>query len=137
MSRNFWRQSFIGAIVTRGNPSGESGNSLIGADAHLATSQFRGSKNLTLDMFLFRTDDEKSNTTDYAGGFRIDYPNDLWDASFSFKQIGNDFQPALGYVRRQGFAESVAVSVYNPRPERAGVRVYTVRIPSRNLHGSG
>jgi hypothetical protein len=126
VSRNFWRQSFAGAIVTRGNPSGEGGNSLIGADAHLATSKFRDSKNLTLDMFLFRTDDEKSDTTDYAGGFRVDYPNDLWDTSFSFKQIGNNFQPALGYVRRRGVRLFDGGLSFNPRPERAGVRVYTI-----------
>ena len=74
---------------------------------------------------MFRTDDEASNTTDYATGFRLDYPNDLWDAAISWKQIGNDFRPALGYVRRNGIRRATAGVQFGPRPEEEIRQVVT------------
>src|SRR6266850_376834 len=42
VSRNLFEQSWIGAIVTNGNPDGIGSNNLLGADARFATSKFRG-----------------------------------------------------------------------------------------------
>jgi hypothetical protein len=128
VSRDFWRQSYVGAIFTRGNPEGLGDNSLVGADAHLATSNFRGNKNLSLDLFLFRTDDQASNKTDYAGGFKIDYPNDRWDTALSWKQIGADFQPALGFVPRRGIRKTNGGVEFRPRPERLGIRQFAFEV---------
>jgi len=128
VSRNFFRQSSIGAIFTRGNPKGTGDNSLIGADARFATSRFRGGKNLVLDLYLLRTDDGESGKTDYAGGFRVDYPNDLWDWSMSWRQIGDHFIPALGFVPRKGIRKSLGALRLNPRPERYGIRQLTFMV---------
>ena len=92
------RQSWIGAIVTHGNPEGTGDNTLVGVDMRLATSTFRGNKNLSASAFFLRTDDEASGTTDYSFGGNVDYPNDLWDCSFGWRQIGENFRPALGFV---------------------------------------
>jgi hypothetical protein len=121
VSRNLFRQSSVGAIFTRGNQLG-TGNSLMGADARFATSQFRGGKNLELDFFALRTEDEATRRSDYAAGIRVDYPNDLWDLSFSLKQIGDHFAPALGFVQRTGIRKASSGIRYKPRPERFGIR---------------
>ena len=42
VSRNLFEQSWVGAIVTNGNPDGTGSNTLVGADARFATSKFRG-----------------------------------------------------------------------------------------------
>jgi hypothetical protein len=125
ISRDFWRQSYVGAIFTRGNPTGEGDNSLIGADARIATSTFRGDKNLALNLFLFRTSDEASNSSDYAGGLKVDYPNDRWFASAEWKQIGEKFQPALGFAPRTGMRKTGGVIMFRPRPEKWGIRQAT------------
>ena len=125
VSRDFWKQSYVGGIFTRGNPSGLGNNTLIGGDARFATSSFRGNKNLSLSLFAFRTDDEFSDTTDYAGGFSIDYPNDRWFANLSWKQIGENFNPALGFVPRNGIRKTNAMFMFRPRPEKAGIRQIT------------
>ena len=57
VSRDLWKQSYIGGIFTSGNPSGTGGNTLVGADARFATSAFQGNKNLSLSLYLMRTDD--------------------------------------------------------------------------------
>ena len=122
VSRNLFTQSWIGAIVTHGNPAGTGQNTLVGVDARFATSDFRGDKNLGLNLFLLGTDDEASDASDFAGGFGIEYPNDLWDLSATWKQIGEDFQPALGFVPRRGIRKGTARASFQPRPGRWGVR---------------
>ncbi|MBN1569675.1 MAG: carbohydrate binding family 9 domain-containing protein [Acidobacteria bacterium] len=124
-SRDFWKQSYVGGIFTRGNPDGTGDNSLIGADARFATSNFRGDKNLILSLFLLRTDDEFSDTSDYAGGFSIDYPNDIWYVGVGWKQVGKNFHPALGFVPRTGMRKTNGTLMFRPRPERGGIRQFT------------
>jgi hypothetical protein len=125
VSRDFWTQSYVGGIVTHGNPTGFGNNTLIGADARFATSGFRGNKNLSLSLFAFRTDDEYSDATDFAGGFSIDYPNDRWFANLSWKQVGENFNPALGFAPRTGMRKTNAMFMFRPRPEKAGIRQIT------------
>src|SRR5262249_60631037 len=64
VSRNILQQSWIGGIVTHGNPTGAGGNTLVGADVRLATSTFRGNKNLSLALYMLGTDDEATGTRD-------------------------------------------------------------------------
>jgi hypothetical protein len=122
VSRNIFRQSWIGGIVTHGNPAGTGENTLVGADIRLATSEFKGNKNLSTSLFFLRTDDEASGKTDYAFGGNIDYPNDLWDCSFGWRQVGDDFNPALGFVPRQGIRRVSPGAAFRPRPGRFGIR---------------
>lgn len=121
-SRNLLEQSWIGGILTHGNPAGTGDNTLIGADARLATSSFRGGKNLSLDLYFLRS--MADGRTDHAGGFKIDYPNDLWDVALAFKQIGDEFEPALGFVPRIGIRKTNLGIEYRPRPHRLGIRQF-------------
>ncbi len=122
VSRNILRQSSIGAIVTHGNPSGDGRNTLVGGDARFATSTFRGSQHLAFDLFALASDDGASGRRDGAFGFRLEYPNDLWDGSVSWKQIGDAFRPALGFVPRTGIRKTSVDLAFQPRPGRFGVR---------------
>ena len=122
VSRNILQQSWIGGIVTHGNPTGAGDNTLIGGDARFATSTFRGNKNLSLDLYLFATDDEASRSRAGAGGFKLDYPNDRWDVALNFKQIGENFRPALGFVPRAGIRKTDVSIAFQPRPDRCGIR---------------
>jgi hypothetical protein len=122
VSRDLFEQSYVGAIFTNGNPAGTGDNSLIGADARFATSKFRGDKNLSLDLYLMRTDDQETNSTDYAMGFWLDYPNDRWDLRLQGKQIGDDFHPALGFAPRRAIRKASGGAEFSPRPEKWGIR---------------
>jgi hypothetical protein len=42
-----------------------------------------------------------------AYGFKVDYPNDLWDIQLTAKRLGRDFDPSIGFVPRR------AVYLYN------------------------
>ena len=122
VSRNLLRQSWIGGIVTHGNPAGTGENTLVGADARFATSTFRGGKNLSLDLFALRTSDEATDRDDYAAGFKLDYPNDDWDIALTWKQIGDGFIPRLGFVPRAGIRKTNLGVQRGVRPGRWGIR---------------
>ncbi|HKW50901.1 MAG TPA: DUF5916 domain-containing protein, partial [Candidatus Eisenbacteria bacterium] len=138
VSKNLFEQSFIGAIATHGNPTGAGDNTLVGVDARFATSHFRGGKSLALSLYGLRTDDAASGTVDYAAGFELDYPNDLWNVMLTGKRIGENFRPAMGFVPRTGIQSTDLYVAFQPRPERFGIRQFFFEVePSliTNLHG--
>ena len=107
VKQNVGRESWVGAIATVGDPLGRSGSWLAGGDLTYATSHFRGDKNFLAGMWGLVTDREGLGHDAGAYGFKIDYPNDLWDIQLTAKRIGRDFDPSIGFVPRR------AVYLYN------------------------
>jgi len=108
IKQNLWRESYVGALVTAGDPLGRSGSWLAGADFTYQTTRFVGDKNLTASVWGLATgrDGLRGDTASYA--FKIDYPNDEWDARVWYKRVGRDFDPSLGFVSRR------ATQIWNP-----------------------
>jgi hypothetical protein len=100
VKQNLWRESWVGGIATVGDPLGRSGSWLAGADFTYATSHFRGDKNFLVGVWGLATDREDLGRDRTAHGFKIDYPNDLWDIALTHKRIGRDFDPSIGFVPR-------------------------------------
>ena len=100
VKQNIWAESWVGAIATLGDPLNRSGSWLAGADFTYATSRLRGDKNFLAGVWGLATgrDDLGRDTT--AHGFKVEYPNDLWDFLLNYKRIGRDFDPSLGFVPR-------------------------------------
>jgi hypothetical protein len=115
-------ESSIGSIATLGDPQGRPGSWTLGADAIYHTSRLAGSRNLTLGAWGARTGRDSLSGSHDAYGVLIDYPNDVWDVSLSFKRIGDGFDPSLGFVPRQGVRMFRAGVNYQPRPHRWGIR---------------
>ena len=107
VKQNLWRESWIGGIATVGDPLGRSGSWLAGGDFTYATSRFRGNKNFLVGVWGLAMDREGAGADRTAHGLKVDYPNDLWDLSFTYKRIGRDFDPSIGFVPRP------AVILYN------------------------
>ena len=102
VKRNLWRESWVGAIATVGDPLGRAGSWLGGADFTYATSRFRGDRNFLVGVWALAAGREDLGRDASAAGFKIDYPNGLWDAALTYKRIGRDFDPSLGFVPRRG-----------------------------------
>lgn len=109
VKQNLWSESWIGAMVTTGDPVGRSGSWLGGADFTYATSKFRGNRNLRLGTWFLATGRDRLGPDSKAYGFTADYPNDAWDLNLIYKRIGRDFDPSLGFVPRR------AVQLINAR----------------------
>ena len=120
--RNFGRESSVGFLGTTGNAVGEEDSRLLGADLRLATSRFRDDKNLALTLFGLWTDTDTAAGSDAAFGGELAYPNDFVDAVVGFQEIGDRFEPGLGFVPRRGIRSSYANFALRPRPERWDIR---------------
>jgi len=100
VKQNIWRESWVGAIASAGDPIGRHGSWLAGADFTYATSRFRGNKNLLAGVWGLSTGRDGLGGDASAHGFRIDYPNDRWDVALTYKRIGRNFDPSIGFVPR-------------------------------------
>ena len=110
----------LGTLMTNGHPDGVRRNSLAGFDAVWRTSEFMGNKNFLVGGWgAFSSGDIPEG--DRAGwGFKIDYPNDLWDCSTSLNQFGEALDPGLGFLPRPGTRRFDASCEYKPRPSKNG-----------------
>lgn len=107
VKQNIWQESWVGAIGAAGDPLGRSGSWLTGGDFTYATSRFRGDKNFLIGVWGIATGRDDLGNDATAHGFKVDYPNDRWDIALTYKRIGRDFDPSVGFVPRP------AVHLYN------------------------
>jgi hypothetical protein len=117
LKRNLFQQSYIGALVTDGHPSpGQSGQTF-GADLRLATSRFLGaSRNVVVSAYGVRSVVKDRTGKDWSYGFSADYPNDRFDGHVIFREIQENFKPALGFVQRDNVRMLRVATSFNPRP---------------------
>ncbi len=119
---NLWQESWIGAIATVGDPLGRQGSWLGGADFTYATSRFRGDKNLLVGAWGLATGRQDLGRDSTAHGFKIDYPNDLVDMALTYKRIGRDFDPSIGFVPRAAVQLWNAAADFSPRLSRGPIQ---------------
>lgn len=117
IKRNVFQQSYIGGIFTNGNPAPGRSGQTYGADVRLATSRFMGrSRNIVLNAYGLRGMTGRESTKDWSYGASVHYPNDKIDAQFAYKEVQENFRPALGFVQRDNIRLLRAGVSYNPRP---------------------
>jgi hypothetical protein len=97
-------ESKVGFIVTNGNPTGLTQNTVAGVDVQYRNSNFLGGYVLQSDAYYQRSFDSKKRNDDSAA-LAINFPNEPWSGDFLFKQIGANFEPALGFVNRTGIRQ--------------------------------
>ena len=118
VKRNVLAQSYIGALYTRRAPriGGADDLHTVGVDARLATARFRGSQNLEAGAFYLNTTNPRDTGDSAAFGASIDYPNDRYGAGFSFREVQQNYNPALGFTLRQNFRRYSPFVRFAPRP---------------------
>ncbi len=118
-------ESKLGLIVTNGDPTGLSENTVTGADFQFHDSNIVPGKILQGDFYYERSFSNVSGQDD-SFGMQLDYPNEPWKASFRFKQVGERFDPALGFVSRPGIREYQGYVVRRDRPTDSFIRWWEV-----------
>jgi len=124
--RNVLRQSSVGAIYTRrsavdvdGGPGSPDGHTL-GADLDLFSSRFLGDRNLRFQAFgVWHSDPAAGSglwTDRTARGIRLAYPNDRWSGHVSYRELGEGFNPPVGFTARRGFRRLQPSIQFAPRP---------------------
>ncbi|MCA1560558.1 MAG: carbohydrate binding family 9 domain-containing protein [Acidobacteria bacterium] len=128
VKRNLFQQSYVGAIFTGGHPAQEQSGQTYGADMRLATSRFLGRpNNLVVNAYGVRSVNEGvpgrrslsegGSGRDWSYGFSAHYPNDKFNAQVAFREIQENFRPALGFVQRDNVRMLRMAASYNPRPK--------------------
>ncbi len=111
------RHLTLGTILTVGDPDGVHDNVLGGVDAKWQTSTFRGDKTLVLGGWAAWSGGDTPDGRRSGWGLLLDYPNDLWDLFFVYKDFGDGLDPALGFLPRPGTRWIQTGGAYQPRPE--------------------
>lgn len=116
LSQNILEESSIGLLATFGDQMGRSRSWSAGADFTYQTSSFLGDKNFLVSVWGLYNDREDLTGDKAAAGFRIDYPNDLFDINLTSVRIGDGFAPSLAFVPRNDVHIWSFTTEFNPRP---------------------
>ncbi len=118
VKRNIFKQSYVGGIFTEGNPSDLSSSRTYGGDVRLFTSRFFGEdRNFGINAFALKSSNEGVKGKDGSYGLTVSYPNDLWDVSVDWRQVEENFRPALGFVQRSNVRKLSISAEFDPRPK--------------------
>jgi hypothetical protein len=102
VQREVGRSTFGGIFVNRqatGSRAGDDNwNRAYGVDANIAVSQ-----NSRVFAFLAGTSSPGAVGTDMAGRIFYDFRNNLWQVSGGYSQVGNRFNPEVGFLPRRGY----------------------------------
>jgi hypothetical protein len=118
LKRRILRQSSFGAIYTRRDNSDDSRDArqTAGLDMRLATNRFRGSQNLTMAAWALHAPVPEATGKTWAYGASLEYPNDRWAARFDAREVGDQFDPAVGFVTRRNYRRFNPSVTFSPRP---------------------
>ena len=135
VKRQFLAESTIGAIYTRRAGGADAtgvrptDNHTAGIDLDFRTARFLGDKNLQADAFFVWNSNPELNidrtVSDLsARGLRIDFPNDIWEMHLSYREFGSFYDPAVGFVTRNGFRRVEPNVTWRPRPDSSWIRQF-------------
>jgi hypothetical protein len=124
VKRDILRRSSVGAMVTNRSAStvvtGGS-NQAYGLDG---TFSFFQDLNLGGYWARSQTDGVTTDTDSYQG--RFDYGADRYGVRLDYLKVGDNFNPEVGFVRRDNFGRTFGSLRFSPRPRRSKrVRKYT------------
>lgn len=124
--RSLGSESQIGLLYTRRATHAHGGyferfqnRHTLGADLELGTSALFGDKNFQFQAFIVGHNAPLQADTSSFGhrttrGIRFNYPNDPWSAHMSYREFGNAYDPAVGFVERRGFRRLQPSAGYEP-----------------------
>jgi hypothetical protein len=110
----------VGGIATRGEPSGARANTLGGVDAVWRTSRLFGDKDFAVGLWGARSWGDVGDGKHGGWGFKVAYPNDLWDVSLRYQEFGDSLAPGIGFLPRPGTRAYLPGLAYQPRPSKDG-----------------
>lgn len=124
--RNLGTESQVGVIYTRRATHDRGGpfarfttRHTAGTDLELGTSSLFGDKDFQFQaFFLWHNAPLKADTSQWhqrtTRGVRFNYPNDPWVGHMSYREFGNAYDPAVGFVQRRSFRRLQPTIGYEP-----------------------
>jgi hypothetical protein len=131
LKRRMLRQSYVGLLYTRRSTreSELEKRTTLGVDYRFGTATFLGEQNLETTGYFLNTTNPLNTGKSSAFGLAIDYPNDLYSAGLSYREIQDNYNPAVGFTLRDGYRRYGTYLRFQPRPRNSAVvRQYTFGI---------
>jgi Domain of unknown function (DUF5916) len=123
LKRDVLRRSSIGLLFTNRTIStvGSGGNRSYGLDGTFAFYE-----NLQINTYWARTDTDglsRQDNNSYRG--QVDYSGDRYTVQLEHLKIGDNFNPEIGFLRRDNMVRDYARFKFSPRPRsRSAIRKY-------------
>lgn len=118
VAANVLSESSVGLIMTDGDPRTNMNNSLLGADFRYRNTNLPSGHSLEGELWYQSTDTQGVNAEQDAWGVRLESPNsEGFEGEFGFQHIEENFNPALGFVNRNGIEFTDIGIGYTNRPD--------------------
>jgi hypothetical protein len=109
LSANVLEESSVGVILTNGDPNSNRSNSLVGVDFRYLNTHLPGGRVLEAETWIQKSDTEGVTGNDSAFGLGVRVPtNAAWRGGLGYKEVGANFNPALGFVSRTNVRDTTA-----------------------------
>ena len=112
LRRDILRRSAIGAIYTRRD---QATNRLGDAESYGLDGAFAFFQNLYFNTYWAQTKNPNTGDDDTSYRGQMFYNADRYGAQLERVAVGEDFDPQMGFMRRQDFHKSRAMVRFNPR----------------------
>jgi hypothetical protein len=120
ISANIFEESMAGFIVTDGDPRSNLDNTLVGFDYLYRNTRLAQGRQFKADLWYQQTDTTGLDGDDAAFGAAFSMPNNTgWRGGAAYKEIQQNFNPAVGFISRSGIRQSSADLGYTFRPNGA------------------
>jgi len=101
----------VGLLFTNRQGAGDAWNRSVGVDANLRLFQY-----MIVNSYLAATDEPGASGNRTAGYLQAGWRDRIWDASAFVKQVGESFDPGVGFIRRTGIRQAYATIGAHPQP---------------------
>lgn len=123
VAANVLEESSVGMIMTHGDPHSNADNSVGGVDFRYLNSRFAGGRGLEGVAWFQQSDSEELDGDDTALGFNVSVPsNSGLRGGFGMTRIEENYNPALGFVRRTGIEQLRFNVGHTWRPQSGPIR---------------
>ena len=101
---NILSESSVGVILTHGDPTSETDNTVGGMDFRYQNTRFSDSHSLRGNFWYQQSDTEGLTGDDKAFGLQasMETQNNGFGGNMNYEYFGDDFNPALGFANRTG-----------------------------------
>jgi len=123
LSRNILDESSVGVIFTSGDPDSDFDSTLAGIDFRYLNTRLESGNIVEGALWYQKSDTEDDNGNDSAFGISLSMPNsEGFRAGVAYKELEEDFYPALGFVSRVNVSDLTADLGYTWYPSRGPIR---------------
>lgn len=134
VSANVLRESNVGFIVTSGDPRSNLGNTVIGVDYLYRNTRLPGGRELDASLWYQQSSTTGLDGDDSAFGLFVKSPNRIgWRGGIGFKEIQENFNPAVGFVSRTGIKQFLADVGYTYQRNGPLVRNISAEIDAQKI----